>query len=82
MVANLTYLFNSTTEKITVFAPPNASLDYMYLDSLSEEEAARFVLSHTVRGEVHAEDITFDGKLTSLYGTEIFTSTVEHYYYR
>ena len=82
MVANLTYLFNSTTEKVTVFAPPDASLDSMYLDTLSEEEVVQFVLSHIVQGEVHAQDITFDGKLTSLYGNEIFTSTVEHYYYR
>ena len=80
VLANLTYLFSSTTEKVTVFAPPVASLENF--TTASEEDARQFILSHSVEGDVYAEDITFDGKLTSLYGSEIFTSTVEQYYYR
>ena len=80
MMANLTHLFNSTTEKVTVFAPSDAALENFAPES--DEDAVQFILSHTVQGEVHAKDITFDGKLTSLYDSEIFTSTVEQYYYR
>lgn len=80
MIANLTYLLNSTDQKITVFAPPDVTLDSFNLSSM--EAAAQFVLSHIVQGEVLAEDILYNTELTSLSGGSIFTSTVEIYHYR
>ena len=78
--ANLTSEYNTTNNKITVFAPPNEYIEAIQIPS--KEAAEDFVLAHTVLREVPKKYLTHKLKLESALDTMIHVTVVDHYYYR